>query len=56
MVLNFPNGLEILFNDITLTEEEINKRFKEISLIFHPDKTVKWKNFNHKKSGEELFG
>jgi preprotein translocase subunit Sec63 len=51
----YPNGIEILFQDITFTEEEIKKRCKEVYLIYHPDKTTKWKYDRHKRAGEELF-
>ena len=55
MILDYPNGIDILFEDVTPTEEEISKRFKELSLIYHTDKTTKWKKNSHKQRGKELF-
>ncbi|RIA92663.1 hypothetical protein C1645_820402 [Glomus cerebriforme] len=59
-VLNSPNKKEILFSNTTFTEEEINKRFKELALHFHSDKTNRpntptWLQEKHKNLGTELF-
>ncbi|RIA98080.1 hypothetical protein C1645_186170 [Glomus cerebriforme] len=59
-VLNSPNKKEILFSNITFTEEEINKRFKDLALHFHSDKTNRpntptWLQEKHKNLGVELF-
>ena len=36
-VLICMNAQEILFGDLSLTEELINKRFRELALCFHSD-------------------
>jgi hypothetical protein len=45
---------EKLFDNLLLTEENINKRYKELSLCFHPDKTH-WLLEKHKSIGRQLF-
>ncbi|KAF0427120.1 hypothetical protein F8M41_006107 [Gigaspora margarita] len=55
-----PNKMEILFNNIVNTEEEINRRSRILSKWFHPDRT---KNKDclfvlqeiYKTQGDELF-
>ncbi|CAI2173691.1 10987_t:CDS:1 [Funneliformis geosporum] len=37
--MKFSNKEEMLYGNIMFTEEEINKRYKKIALLFHPDKT-----------------
>jgi hypothetical protein len=37
--LNAPNKKEILFSNV-LTEERINKRYRKLTLYFHPDKNI----------------
>ncbi|PKK67527.1 hypothetical protein RhiirC2_751588, partial [Rhizophagus irregularis] len=59
-VLNSPNKKEILFSNTLFTKEEINKRFKDIALYFHSDKTNRlntptWLQENHRNLGDELF-
>ncbi|CAG8670970.1 13809_t:CDS:2 [Funneliformis caledonium] len=59
-VLNSPNKEDILFNN-ALSEEEINKRYRNLVLNFHPDKTNRTNSpcslqGEHKKLGAELFG
>ncbi|RIA98079.1 hypothetical protein C1645_870962 [Glomus cerebriforme] len=59
-VLKSSNKKEILFNNILFTEEEINKRFKDIALYFHSDKTNRpntstWLQEKHKNLGAEIF-
>ncbi|CAG8701414.1 2590_t:CDS:2 [Rhizophagus irregularis] len=58
--LNSPNKKEILFSNTQFTEEEINKRFRELALYFHSDKmnrpnTSIWLQETHKNLGTELF-
>ncbi|PKC61116.1 hypothetical protein RhiirA1_488380 [Rhizophagus irregularis] len=58
--LNSPNKKEILFSNTQFTEEEINKRFRELALYFHSDKTNRpntpiWLQETHKNLGTELF-
>jgi hypothetical protein len=38
-ILNSPNAEHIFFRDIYRSQENILKRFKELTLITHPDKT-----------------
>ncbi|GBC52327.2 patatin [Rhizophagus irregularis DAOM 181602=DAOM 197198] len=59
-VLNSPNKKEILFSNTLFTEEEINKRFRDIALYLHSDKTNRpntptWLQVKHKNLGDELF-
>ncbi|PKB98983.1 hypothetical protein RhiirA5_366693, partial [Rhizophagus irregularis] len=58
--LNSPNKKEILFSNTVFTEEEINKRFRDIALYFHSDKTNRpntptWLQEKHRNLGDELF-
>ncbi|PKY50150.1 hypothetical protein RhiirA4_446204, partial [Rhizophagus irregularis] len=58
--LNSPNKKEILFSNTVFTEEEINKRFRDIALYFHSDKTSRpntpaWLQEKHRNLGDELF-
>ncbi|CAB5348483.1 unnamed protein product [Rhizophagus irregularis] len=58
--LNSPNKKEILFSNTVFTEEEINKRFRDIALYFHSDKTNRpntptWLQEKHQSLGIELF-
>jgi len=41
MIVN-PNLKDALFGDLLLTDKNIEKRFRELSLLFHPDKTDNW--------------
>ncbi|CAG8488166.1 1389_t:CDS:2 [Racocetra fulgida] len=58
--LNSPDKKAILFSNIMFTEEGINKRYRELALCFHPDKT-KYSNTpnrlydNDKYLGAEIF-
>jgi hypothetical protein len=59
-VLNSPHKKEILFSNTLSTGEEINKRFRDIALYFHSDKTSQpnsptWLQEKHKNLGDELF-
>ncbi|CAG8702305.1 33384_t:CDS:2, partial [Gigaspora margarita] len=52
--------IEILFSNVIFTEEGINKRARELSLHFHPDRakhpnTPNWLRDEHKCLGVELF-
>jgi patatin-like phospholipase/acyl hydrolase len=58
--LNSSNKREILFGNTLFTEEEINKRFRDLALYFHSDKTDRpntptWLQEKHKNLGDELF-
>jgi hypothetical protein len=52
-VLNSSNKKEILFGNISFTEEEIKKRFKKLALHFHPDKNML--KDKHKYLGPDLY-
>ncbi|CAG8689901.1 2822_t:CDS:2, partial [Acaulospora morrowiae] len=59
-VLGSSNIGDTLFGNMLPTSEGINKRFRELSLFFHPDKTSQpntpyWLNENHKDLGAKLF-
>ncbi|CAI2168919.1 16412_t:CDS:2, partial [Funneliformis geosporum] len=59
-VLNSPHKKNILFYN-ALTKEEINKRYRNLVLNFHPDKTNRPESRcalldEHKDLGAELFG
>ncbi|CAG8482578.1 12346_t:CDS:1 [Acaulospora morrowiae] len=59
-ILNSPDKEAILFSNILFTKEEIYKRFRELSLYFHPDKTNQpntpyWLDDKHKELGAKLF-
>ncbi|CAG8707498.1 9933_t:CDS:2, partial [Racocetra fulgida] len=59
-VLNSSNKMQIIFSNISLTNIEINRHFKELALYFHPDKTGDYNTpislrDEHKNLGEELF-
>jgi hypothetical protein len=59
-VLESSQKKEILYSDITFTEEEINKRFRKLAKYFHPDRMNQHDNSNqlqdkHKNLGTELF-
>ncbi|POG70668.1 hypothetical protein GLOIN_2v1795060 [Rhizophagus irregularis DAOM 181602=DAOM 197198] len=58
--LNSQNKKEILFGNTIFTEEEINKRFRDIALYFHSDKTNRpntatWLQEKHQSLGAELL-
>ncbi|GBC01009.1 hypothetical protein RclHR1_04030004 [Rhizophagus clarus] len=58
--LNSPNKKEILFSNTLFTEEEINKRFRDIASYFHSDKMDRpnaptWLQDKHRNLGNELF-
>ncbi|PKK70516.1 hypothetical protein RhiirC2_829957 [Rhizophagus irregularis] len=58
--LNSKNKKEILFGNTIFTEEEINKRFRDIALYFHSDKTNRpntatWLQEKHQSLGAELL-
>src|SRR5581483_5469859 len=59
-VLNSPNKKEILYSNISYTVEGISKRFRQLSLFFHPDKTnqtyTPYRLLSKDKNlGDELF-
>ncbi|CAG8657757.1 13800_t:CDS:2, partial [Acaulospora morrowiae] len=59
-VLSSSKTGDTLFGNILPTSEGINKRFRELSLFFHPDKTNQpntpyWLNKNHKDLGAKQF-
>ena len=44
-----------LFSDISITEERIKKRYRELSAVFHPDKTSHWLKGKHRSLGRRFF-
>ncbi|KAF0395822.1 hypothetical protein F8M41_010206 [Gigaspora margarita] len=59
-ILNSSDKIKILFSNVIFTEEGINKRARELSLHFHPDRakhpnTPNWLRDEHKCLGVELF-
>ncbi|MHB9147460.1 MAG: patatin-like phospholipase family protein [Candidatus Amoebophilus sp.] len=50
-----PNLKGVLFGQLVATEENIIKRYKQLALLFHPDRTEKWLPVFYKSRGDELF-
>ncbi|CAG8443827.1 3609_t:CDS:2 [Acaulospora colombiana] len=59
-VLDSSKKTDILFSNVLFTEENINKRTRELSLYFHPDRTKNrnsenWLQEEHRHLGDEIF-
>ena len=50
-----PNIEPKLFDNVAMTVDQINKRYRELSALFHPDKTSKWLLDKHKSDGRDFF-
>ena len=50
-----PNLQFKIFNDVEMTEDKIKKQYRELSAIFHPDKSCQWLEDCNKNEGRTFF-
>ncbi|CAG8524702.1 22352_t:CDS:2 [Dentiscutata erythropus] len=58
--LNSSDKIKVLFDGVSLVKREINKRYRELAMYFHSDRTSHpntpiWLRNEHKTLGDELF-